>query len=84
MTALGVSATERDRLVEMARDADAPNLTADRSVVRQELTALIEFERTATRITNVATGLIPGLLQTSATRAPGCVASRSARSRSWC
>lgn len=66
MTALGVSATERDRLVEMARDADAPNwLTADRSGVRQELTALIEFERTATRITNVATGLIPGLLQTS-------------------
>ncbi|GAA0531736.1 DUF5753 domain-containing protein [Saccharopolyspora thermophila] len=33
--------------------------------MRQELTALIEFERTATRITNVATGLIPGLLQTS-------------------
>ncbi|QIZ36364.1 Scr1 family TA system antitoxin-like transcriptional regulator [Saccharopolyspora sp. ASAGF58] len=65
MTALGVSATQRDRLVEMARDADAPNPTSDRSVVSQELTALIEFERTATRITNVATGLIPGLLQTS-------------------
>ncbi|MGW1678041.1 helix-turn-helix domain-containing protein [Saccharopolyspora sp. NPDC002376] len=66
VTTLGVSATERDRLVEMARDADAPNwLTADRAGVRQELTALIEFERTATRITNVATGLIPGLLQTS-------------------
>jgi transcriptional regulator with XRE-family HTH domain len=66
VTALGVSATERDRLVEMARDADTPNwLTADRAGVRQELTALIEFERTATRITNVATGLIPGLLQTS-------------------
>ncbi|GAA4876349.1 helix-turn-helix transcriptional regulator [Saccharopolyspora cebuensis] len=66
VTALGVSATERDRLVEMARDADTPNwLTADRAGVHQELTALIEFERTATRITNVATGLIPGLLQTS-------------------
>jgi transcriptional regulator with XRE-family HTH domain len=66
VTALGVAATERDRLVEMARDADTPNwLTADRSGVRQELTALIEFERTATSITNVATGLIPGLLQTS-------------------
>lgn len=66
VTALGVSATERDRLVEMARDADAPNwLTADRAGVRQELTALVEFERTAIHITNVATGLIPGLLQTS-------------------
>lgn len=66
VTALGLPAAERDRLVEMARDADAPNwLTADRAGVRQELTALIEFERTATRITNVATGLVPGLLQTS-------------------
>lgn len=66
LTALGVGAAEQDRLVEMAREAGTPNwLTADRAGVGQELSALIEFERTATRITNVATGLVPGLLQTA-------------------
>ncbi|QIZ34739.1 helix-turn-helix transcriptional regulator [Saccharopolyspora sp. ASAGF58] len=62
----GASEDERDRLAEMARDADRPDwLSTSTSGVRKELTTLIEFERTATRITDVATGVIPGLLQTS-------------------
>ncbi|MGJ7907016.1 helix-turn-helix domain-containing protein [Actinopolyspora sp. H202] len=64
--ALGVSAAERERLIEMARDADQPDwLSTGSSGPRKELTTLIEFERSARRITDVATGVIPGLLQTS-------------------
>ncbi|SDP60334.1 Helix-turn-helix domain-containing protein [Actinopolyspora xinjiangensis] len=63
----GVPAAERDRIVEMAKDADQPDwLTTGRNGSRHELTTLIEFERTATAISEVATDLVPGLLQTSA------------------
>ncbi|PKW18468.1 hypothetical protein A8926_6555 [Saccharopolyspora spinosa] len=66
LTAVGAGAAVRDRLVEMARNAAEPNwLLAGASGTRTELTALIEFERTATRILEVAPMLIPGLLQTS-------------------
>lgn len=66
LTAVGAGAAVRDRLVEMARNAAEPNwLLAGASGTRTELTTLIEFERTATRIVEVAPMLIPGLLQTS-------------------
>ncbi|SDJ81132.1 Helix-turn-helix domain-containing protein [Actinopolyspora mzabensis] len=67
LAACGTTASERDRVVEMARDADQPDwLTTGRNGSRHELTTLIEFERTAIAISDVATDLVPGLLQTSA------------------
>lgn len=55
---------ERDRIVELARDVDANDwITGDVSG-ETELTALIEFERTCTRMITVSPLLIPGLLQT--------------------
>lgn len=61
----GASEEERERLAEMARDDRPDWLSTSKTGARKELTTLIEFERTATRITDVATGVIPGLLQTS-------------------
>lgn len=66
LTSLGASAAVRERLVDMARDADQPDwLATGTPGQRKELTTLIEFERSASRITDVATGVMPGLLQTS-------------------
>lgn len=63
---LGVTGERYDELVDMARDADQPNwLDSGHAGIRRELTTLIEFERDATAITDVATSVIPGLLQTS-------------------
>lgn len=64
---LGVTGSERDRVVELAEDMDAGNWTAtsDTTGARSELTTLIEFERTCTEIFTVAPMLIPGLLQTA-------------------
>lgn len=64
--ALGLPAVERDRLVELARESgDADWLRAGIPGVHQELVTLIEYERTASSITEVAPLLVPGLLQTS-------------------
>lgn len=62
---LGINhGSERDRLVELARDVDDNNwMTSDVSG-ETELTALIEFERTCTRMVTVSPLLVPGLLQT--------------------
>ncbi len=62
---LGINhGSERDRLVELARDVDANDwMTSDVSG-ETELTALIEFERTCTRMVTVSPLLVPGLLQT--------------------
>ncbi|MGW1677091.1 helix-turn-helix domain-containing protein [Saccharopolyspora sp. NPDC002376] len=60
---LGVTGDERDRLLELARDASDPNWVAPG--VERQLAALSEYERTAQRITNVQPLLIPGLLQTA-------------------
>ncbi|NHD16759.1 MULTISPECIES: helix-turn-helix transcriptional regulator [unclassified Actinopolyspora] len=66
LATLGVVGAKYDELVDMARDADQPNwLDTSHTGIRRELTTLIEFERTAQRITDVATIVIPGLLQTS-------------------
>lgn len=62
----GINGTERDRILGMVHAIDEPNwLTSGAAGIHQELATLIEFERTATRITDVAPMLLPGLLQTS-------------------
>lgn len=66
LTALGVSETERDRVVELARGSERTNwLAPGVPSAHHELTTLIEFERSATQITEVSASIFPGLLQTS-------------------
>ncbi|WP_245694027.1 helix-turn-helix domain-containing protein [Actinopolyspora mzabensis] len=66
LATLGITGARYAELVDMARDADQPNwLDTGHTGARRELTTLIEFERTARRITDVATIVIPGLLQTA-------------------
>jgi transcriptional regulator with XRE-family HTH domain len=62
LAVLGVKEPERSSALDLARDADGPNWLPG---VRELLTALIEFERTAKQITEVSPLLIPGLLQTA-------------------
>lgn len=61
--ALRVTGPERDRLLELARKAADPNWLAPG--IDKQLAVLMEYERTAERITDVAPWLIPGLLQTA-------------------
>ncbi|ASU80184.1 XRE family transcriptional regulator [Actinopolyspora erythraea] len=67
LTTYGASESERDRLATMARDAtDETNWIKPRTrSVNQDLTTLIEFERTATSIVDVSPIMIPGPLQTA-------------------
>lgn len=66
LAALEISSRERERLVEMARDADDPDwLRPGIPGVREELVTLIEYERTATHFVEAAPLLIPGILQTA-------------------
>lgn len=60
---LDVTGGERDRLLELARDAADPNWVAPG--LQRHLAALMEYERTAIAMTNVEPLVIPGLLQTS-------------------
>lgn len=60
---LGVTGDERDRLLQLARDALDPNWVAPG--VHRHLAALTGYERTARRITNVEPLLLPGMLQTA-------------------
>jgi transcriptional regulator with XRE-family HTH domain len=59
---LRVTGDERHRLLQLARDAADPNWVAPG--VDKQLAALIEDEKTASRITNVEPLIVPGLLQT--------------------
>lgn len=61
---IGVTGAERDRLLELARDAGDPNWVAPG--IDKSLAALIEYERSALDIFEANARLIPGLLQTSA------------------
>ncbi|WP_258346012.1 helix-turn-helix domain-containing protein [Saccharopolyspora gregorii] len=65
LATLGVTGERYSSLVEMARGADQPNWLDTGVGIRKELTRLIHFERTATEITDVATSIVPGLLQTA-------------------
>jgi transcriptional regulator with XRE-family HTH domain len=60
---LGVTGQERERLLQLAKDAGDPNWVAPG--VDRQLAALTEYERTARTITDVQPLLIPGLLQTA-------------------
>jgi transcriptional regulator with XRE-family HTH domain len=63
---LGVNGDERDRILGLSRDPDGPVWLAVTIPERQQqLAALLEFERTATAVTEVSPLLVPGLLQTA-------------------
>lgn len=62
LAVLGVTGDERERLLELARDALDPNWIAPG--VDKQLAALADYERTARRIVDVEPLVIPGLLQT--------------------
>ncbi|SDJ86402.1 Helix-turn-helix domain-containing protein [Actinopolyspora mzabensis] len=66
LAALEISSEDRERLVDMAREADQPDwLRPGIPGVREELVTLIEYERTATHFVEAAPLLIPGILQTA-------------------
>lgn len=61
----GVDRARRAELLEMAEDASQPNWTeVGHPGIPRQLSALIEFENEATRISMVALNRIPGILQT--------------------
>lgn len=64
MTALGASDGERTRVVALARAAEDTNWVAVGDSSHRDMTTLIEYERTANAIVEVATTVIPGVLQT--------------------
>ncbi len=64
--AYGVTGADRERLLALARDAERPGWwEPGDSIYPAALKALIGFETQATRITDVETSLVPGLLQTA-------------------
>ncbi|MCA1185110.1 MULTISPECIES: helix-turn-helix transcriptional regulator [unclassified Saccharopolyspora] len=66
LAATGIGGSERSELLEMARGTDAAQWLSVHSGDRErQLAALLDFERAASHITDVAPLLIPGLLQTS-------------------
>ncbi|RCW45880.1 helix-turn-helix protein [Halopolyspora algeriensis] len=64
LTALDVSDAERTRIVNLARAAEDANWVAVGDSSHRDMTTLIEYERTASAIVEVATTVIPGVLQT--------------------
>ncbi|MEV5573966.1 helix-turn-helix transcriptional regulator [Spirillospora sp. NPDC052269] len=64
--AYGVTGSERERLLALARDAELPGWwEVGDNIYPAPLKALIGFETQAIRMTDVETTLIPGLLQTA-------------------
>ncbi|MDP9642073.1 transcriptional regulator with XRE-family HTH domain [Actinopolyspora lacussalsi] len=85
LTALDATDTERSRVVELARAAEDANWVAVGDSSHRDMTTLIEYERTASTIAEVATTVIPGVLQTHdyaraiiATWSPGDADTRTA------
>ncbi|MDA3648243.1 helix-turn-helix transcriptional regulator [Saccharopolyspora indica] len=63
---LGIKGDERKRLLELAHDAHQPHWwEIGYSGFPSQLTSLLEFERSALKITDVTLGFVPGLLQTA-------------------
>lgn len=65
---LGLPSTERDRLAELAREAASEpvnTVSVGSSGEKDQLAALLEYERNAGAITDVSPVLMPGLTQTS-------------------
>lgn len=66
LTALGAPEAERERVLDLARGRQWTNWLAPNAPgLHQELTTLIEFERSANHIVEVSAMVMPGLLQTS-------------------
>lgn len=64
---LGIRGDERQRLLDFARNANQSHWwEAGFSGLPSQLLALVDFERSATKITDVSLALVPGLLQTAA------------------
>ncbi|SDX11145.1 hypothetical protein SAMN05216215_1007239 [Saccharopolyspora shandongensis] len=63
---LGMKGEDRERLLKMARDIREPAWWELGRDLPQQLTALIDAEQRAKRITHVSLNLVPGLLQTRA------------------
>ncbi|GAA4837963.1 helix-turn-helix domain-containing protein [Saccharopolyspora rosea] len=72
---LRVSAQERERILDLARNVHEPNwLTVGLKGIPQQLAGAVECERAATSIVEWAPMIVPGLLQTlDYTRAIKCV-----------
>lgn len=60
---LGVKGKERARMLELAKDTQQTHWWEVYSGLPSQLVALLDFERKATKITDVSLTLIPGLLQ---------------------
>ncbi|MDV6014681.1 helix-turn-helix transcriptional regulator [Haloechinothrix sp. LS1_15] len=66
LAAVGVSGEERERILELSRDASKTDwLTVGIPGASQQLEGVMECERTATTITEWIPWMIPGLLQTT-------------------
>lgn len=66
LTFLGIVGPRYDEIIDMASGTAAPRwLAVSLPEQRQQLAALLDFERTAHTVTDVSPLLIPGLLQTS-------------------
>lgn len=63
LAVLGVNGDEREELIDLARKAADPNWVA--AGTDRQLSMLMDYEKTATRIVESNQQLIPGLLQTS-------------------
>lgn len=68
LTALGVPAAVRDRIVGQAAEPDNGHSWSPITIPEQagHLSAYLEFERTARRVTECVYGVVPGLAQTEA------------------
>lgn len=64
LKALKVKGTERERLLKMAREVREPAWWEVGRDIPEQLTALLDAEQRAKRITSVQLNLIPGVLQT--------------------
>lgn len=63
LAVLGITGEERDRLLDLARDAADPNWVAPGT--DRQLSALMAYERTARTIIDVEPLIVPGLMQTA-------------------
>lgn len=63
---LGVTGTEREKLLKLARDINQPAWWEFGLDLSPQLTALLDAEQRAVRITQCALHVLPGLLQTRA------------------
>lgn len=64
LKALKVNRSERERLVKLAREIREPAWWEVGREIPEQLTALLDAEQRAKRITSVQLNLVPGLLQT--------------------